>query len=365
VLYITNGKGWMIVVPSPTAWLPAQVVELVRTYDTHNKSRLVDWRILNAKTVDYTNNTFLPYRARKHQSLSHGGAYDFPSLQKSNLYESAESMGPSLYGDVVDLDALFRGGEAKAKYTTDAKKQKESKRAFAKKETAASYIFSFDDKILNVHGPQLRAFRELGFTAVCPRDVYAEHEVPPLGLRLGDSHEIFGFMMPLGDAGVFEDRQGRTMFADAARACWDREDVSLGQLCDASSYTFKDGQHRHLGDILEESWGMQVVKRAVTSLMWKGWEIEDIDRAYEDARYAAYCVWAESMQTSLVKLVEELSDRETATWRVRNIESEIKRFCDNYEAMGHLAEFDLGHLPQAISLLGTVLQEMEHHAIGA
>jgi hypothetical protein len=365
VMYITNAKGWMLVIPSPASWLPAQVVELVRNANTQNKSRFINWRILNAKTVDYTNDTFLPHRARKHRSLWLGSAYDFPSLRESNLYKSAESMSPSLFGDLIDLEQLFTESDARVAYSADLKKLKASKRAFAKEENAESYTFRFDDKILRVHGPQLRSFREMGFVAFSPRERYGEHAIPPIGLRWQHDSSVFGFFMPMADAGVFEDRKGRDLFFDAGKACWDSEEEAIQALCDPSSYSFKGGKHRHLGDILAESWGHQAIRRAVTALMWKGWSVEDIDAQYENARYAAYCTSHESMQQRLLELREELSTPELQTWRIRNIESEVKRHCDAYEAMGHLASFDLGHVPEVIRLVSEAMSTAEYNAIGA
>ena len=344
VLYITNGRGWLLVVTSPDSWIDPNIMQMVRTYDTLGNSRYLNYLILNAKSIDFASEKFLPNRARKQKSFYVDTMYDFPSLREIDLLERAEAMSPSLYGDVVDFEELIQTNSVRPIYGSDLKKMKETKRAFAKDENAESYIFSFDDKIVNVEGEQLRAFREMGFSPKMPRQKYSDTTPPPMGLAWKHDPGVFGFFMALGGSGTFRDRKGRDLFSDAAFACWDTEEESIKTLCHPNSYKFKGGQASHLGDLLEESYGNKDLRRAVTSLMWKGWEVEKIDELYENARYAAYCVSHEWLQEKAQTLLENVSKENVSAWELRNAESQIDRYIGIYKAMGHLTQFDLSHL---------------------
>jgi len=359
VLYITDGHHWMLVLPSPDGWIPPQVLEMVREFDTNRRDRVLDWRILNAKTVDFTNETFLPHQARKHAPLWFDTYRNFSGVRGS-LREGIEVYEPSLYGDLVNLEEVFAGGNARAVYkeTPSQRKSKEG-RVFAKEESAEHYVFRFDDKIIGINGSQLRAFRELGFIAVCPKEAYGTQPIPPIGLQFQGGLDAFGFTMPQAELGIFEDNQGRKLFADAATVSWRVEQACLEGLCHPNNYLFHEGQPMSLGDILETSWGHVELKRDVSALMWKGWPVEDIDRAYEEARYSAYVLKDQEMQSKIRAHIESLKAPEAPVWHTRNIESELDRFCTLYESMTHLVEFSLGMLPDAIDMLGSVLDEPE------
>ena len=351
VLYITNIKGWMLVIPSPDAWIPHQVIEVVHSCANETYQAL-DWRVLNAKTVDFANKKFLPYRARKHAPLL-VNAYELGNnTTAERAKKTAEDLEDCIFGDLVDLEAIFAGGEARAIYKDDPKVLKRTGRAFAKDENAEVYIFNFDDKALALHGAQFRAFREMGFQAFCPKRRLGHWHSPPVGLRLSGGYDIIGFMMPQVETSIFEDLQGRRLFVDAGRASWRTQEESLQGLRDPHSYSFdREGNPRSLGDLLDESWGHEDLKLDVSSLMWKGWSVEDINQAYEEGRAPAYEQKAHIIQVTVAKRVEELEDENTPTWRLRNISNELERFCSEYESMGRLVELDLGLLPQAIELL--------------
>lgn len=360
VLYITNAKGWMLVIPSPSAHIPHQVLNLVRDFDTRNRRVLVDWRILNAKDVDFPRGTFLPHRARKHADIGLSTSHAFAGLVSSNLQEVAEkTMMPSITGDLVDLTAMFAAGEARAVYATTAKKQKESNRAFAKEPMAETYKFQFDDKLIAVQGAQLRAFIELGFSLVCPKASYGQNTIPPMGLLLNGGYEVFGYCMPMSTAGVFEDKLGRKLISDASAASWLSENDAVTMLTLHEHYSFaRDGSLMHLADVLEETYRRDSLRLAVTSLMWKEWTVEDIDTVYESMRGAAYRTRAGRIQEETATIVKELTDGEIKTWRVRNHETSLSRFCLQYERMSQVVDLDLGLIPRACELLEATLAEM-------
>jgi hypothetical protein len=350
VLYIVN-RDWMLVVARPERFIDPEVLDLVRNFKTSGSRWRVNWRILCAREIDLAQNKFLPHRSRKFLPIGLDCWHDFPSLRVEELRQLIEEKYlKSVWGDLVDLSSMFSDGLARASYrVSDVEGQK-----FAKRPSAQTYQFRFDDKLVCVSASWWRAFEELGLTIVCPREGYLEDLIaPPLGLRSGEHFDVAGFFLPETCSGVMEDKKGRKLYTDAAIACWLREGKALQLLGDPRHYSVDTESVWEQVDVYHA----KDLRTAISALRWQGWHDDDIEGFYRDNRRAAYLAKQKALHKHIDDVIERLSDDRLTSWSLKNIERDLERYCTAFDKLNQRLESDdLGRLPEAVALLTDKLE---------
>lgn len=351
IIYIVNPK-WLLVLARPEEWLDLRLLEFIRKFDSKNGRLLVDWNVISAKDVDYRQQRFLPDRSRKYLPIALDTWASFPRIDMVELRSlmEGEKYLRSIYGDLINLSAMFADGQARAVYAKHGDPDKQ----FSKEPAAVAYQFRFDDKLVAIHGPWWRAFEELGFTLVAPREGYLGGAIPPVGLRHREGFDAVGFVHPEPASGVTEDRKGRPLFVDAATCCWTEEGHATALLLDPRHYDVKGTS---LWAEASNQWGRAALRLAISALRWRGWNDDDIATTYEDGRRAAYQARQAAVFEEVEQAIRQLQNTSTSTWQLRNVETSLQRACDTIDTINRaLGTSELGQLPEAVALLDEVLQ---------
>ncbi len=137
VLYVGTGK-WLFQFHNPRNRFDERVIDIIEAADEMNDGRVVDWRILNAKSVDVHEETFLPHGGRKHPPIMIS-RYDVFNIDKSKIPLLFENELTHARKPCLDIGEALRQGRMRALYTVE---RSEGDKAVIKSRnsTASDYV---------------------------------------------------------------------------------------------------------------------------------------------------------------------------------------------------------------------------------
>lgn len=349
ILYITNSL-WTIIMTRPEDHVDARLLEWIRSNgeSTHRwGSSLPDWRALVATDIDYEAKKFLPPKSPGYEDLLVQAYLGYARYDAEQLQKRIHEHSDSIYGDVVDLTAMFLAGEGRPVYAKRSKSKPWTGR------TVETFWFRFDRRVIAVRATWMEALTEMGFRVMCPRETDGK---PPgfLGLLHNDDADLFGFVAPARLSGVETDGKGRAINGDAAQLSWAPTDAALAVFAHMESHPLEDLPER-LEDHpdLEDAREFKQLHRAIGVLRWNGWSDHAIDAAYIAARPVALQHHHHYVLAQAERYYKELSSSSMSSYWLAQLEEKLRQLCARAEKLQQLAgqDIDLGDLPAAVELL--------------
>jgi len=332
----STDKAWNLALAGGSLDLPDQILDLLEEFPR------VDWKILNARTIDVEVGKFAPERGRAFLPIEIPNTWSYVGTRTAAEY--LEKRLGCLTEDGININARIRNADLRVYYGVDPDHaaRRENHHAIPRGQQK-SYAFYVGERVLSIDANLANTFIELGMDLNAPFE--GANDAPPYVGVLGDSGSatVYGILTPTKRSGIVKDAYHRKIFGDAAEVSWVSEQTAWRQLKDAHLYappinlesieTFLDALQAHR------------IQFAIGALRWGGIEDEEILRVMRDAAEKA-------LVDTHQGLLEEIKTLHNLTRRP--LEWEVKRLCEKMEslqdALGN--ELDLGLLPKLVQKAG-------------
>jgi len=361
-LYIGNGR-WLFRLYSPELHIPQQVLDLAHTVEDLEGNHVLDYRVLNARSIDVKNESFLPAGMRKHHPLYIRLDSRLPA-DGDEIEEMFESTRGHAEEPRLDLMSLYRSGEMRTVYegamTYDPNKELGARRTkLAKASKASAYFYEGDEVVVGVPAALMEMLSSLDFDLWIPME--KENEIPTIG---GWNNELRAEILlgPVSDLHVTHTPDGRKLNSrKGCMLCWWTEERAMQEVnttvgFDPTRYDQKKVISAWLsGEINHPHMG-------IDALRWQGvpedmirTHLEKVQEASWPVIYKGHMETADRLMTRIIE--ETASDKVIPDWQVRSWKSELERLCNFIEAMQPLVEeeLSLGVIPE----IAEALQEVE------
>lgn len=361
--YASNGS-WVLIFPSAVDVLPSDVLFHIHKYDADKK--YLNWKILAARHLDWESELYIPFGCRKAIPI-----FETSGWQRSNIVNKEgvrkianRHLGMLYDPEALDLNTMFETGKAEAVYhMPDGSPSRITKAEGFKKERGEElhgYIFRHQHLILAVHAAQFLQLHEAGFKILGPTRKADEDPLPPFAFHNPDREPyILGLMMPLASSGISVSPDGRKLWGDASRLCWNSVEEGVARLQSYENYA-PTAPDLSLPERIEDP----TVRRSNPFAMYEGISIlrihgvseEDIARLYEEGKPEG---WAKQHK-QLLKTVQDRLDEvnrydldKYGPGRLQYLGQEVVNLCNSLEELCRRcgSSLSVGKLPELVQIL--------------
>tara|TARA_B100000131_G_scaffold54165_1_gene49153 strand:+ start:19484 stop:20656 length:1173 start_codon:yes stop_codon:yes gene_type:complete len=351
-LLIGNGH-WAVVIDPVANFLSEELLEKVFV---PLEGQFIDYRILNGTEIDTEANMFRPAMSKKLSKIVKKEWVGTHKFSVDGLYKVIDNHLSN--GERRSLTDLFYAGKARAYYPNSDEGSTFGARM--RTQSAAKYVFNFDNRVVAISGGYLRSFAEMGMEILCP--VESSETIPGMEIYLDGRVNINGAVMPTSDSGVRESVDGRKLYFDAAEICWSTEDDAIHEISthETSFHPIKVQNQQIDVDELDVflSRSYDGLRKAVSVLRWNGHPEASIYKLLRDSQYDAWCViYKKALEVAseildgdkIPHVINVLGAHGPGSWAVQGAMSRLKgeatTLCKTVEELSDLMGEPLGYGP--------------------
>ena len=362
VLYVGTGK-WLFRFHDPRERFDNELLDIVEASSEMEDSKQVDWRLINARSVDVQEEVFLPHGARKNRPIriSEWNVLSASAEKIEQLFRNETSHTDD--ADRLDLGELFSSGKMVPRYR-EADSKSEEKGAIRKprNSNAESYTYMGSGLVIGLPAPLLEALVDLGFNVWI--SMVRRNAAPVIGGWCQDLKAEYRTSCEMDPRVLSKSPDGRTIQSSATEICWWTEEFALENLYHHIQY-FDPGtkdQSKIIDELLSKN-GHNITK-TIDALRWQGMSEDMIRGHLERSQVAAwpqiYEQVREAEQRLLDKIVEkQLSEKEVPGWVLNSWKAELKKICGQLEALDELVESEIPFSYSIVEEIAEAIVEVE------
>jgi hypothetical protein len=359
VLYVGTEK-WLFQFHNPRDRFSGEILDIVEASEEIGDSSIVDWRILNAKSIDVKEETFLPYGGRKHRPIRMP-SYGVLQLDTAKLARIFEEETSYLREPSLDLGELLRDGKMRPVYSKPEREGQEL--AKTRGSAAASYFYTDQGLVVGVPAPAADALLELGFNILISTEKM--NKIPTIGgwcLELESEYRM-GCAIDL-DLQKTPDGRHLRRGIDACEICWWSEEYALAELYHSIQYFSPVAYEQDT--IIDKMMAPDgpFGSKAMTALRWQGMPEGEIRSHLEASQVEAWPRICEANHRSadilLNRIIEkQLGGDDVSKWMIKSWDDEFKRICTQMESLDRLIEAEIDFNLSALREIAELLQEIK------